>query len=67
MYNLRCKQCQKLLAKSFTGKIEIKCPWCKTVSLYQQPNALSIQQNKKDAIQHATLHASSASVYRTKA
>ncbi len=33
----RCKFCHRLLAKvSETSKVEIKCPKCKTMNLYQE-------------------------------
>lgn len=31
--DIRCKTCHKLLAKSFCGKVEIKCPRCKKITM----------------------------------
>jgi phage FluMu protein Com len=37
----RCKFCHRLLAKvEGTGKVEIKCPKCKTMNLYQDDTVI---------------------------
>ena len=37
----RCKFCQRLLAKvGENGRVEIKCPKCKTLNLYQDETVI---------------------------
>jgi phage FluMu protein Com len=41
MRDFRCKFCHRLLAKVEEGsKVEIKCPKCKTLNLYQEETVI---------------------------
>ena len=41
MRDFRCKFCHRLLAKVAEGsKVEVKCPKCKTLNLYQEETVI---------------------------
>lgn len=41
MKDFRCKFCHRLLAKVAEGsKVEVKCPKCKTMNLYQEETVI---------------------------
>lgn len=51
MSEFRCCQCHRLLAKiEGTGKVEIKCPRCKTINTYSEEVYITIETREaKDA------------------
>ncbi len=44
MQLIRCKSCNKLLAKAVYKQLEIKCTRCKTINFLSVENALSERQ-----------------------
>lgn len=50
MKDFRCQSCNRLLARvEGTGKVEIKCPRCKAVSLYSSEEIyITIDERGKD-------------------
>ncbi|EMY8848534.1 Com family DNA-binding transcriptional regulator [Salmonella enterica] len=38
-YNVRCRHCNKLLARASFDFIEVKCPRCKTLNIITSPSA----------------------------
>jgi phage FluMu protein Com len=48
MDEFRCKFCHRLLAKvEEAGKVEIKCPKCKTINLCQQNEIVVVQVDEE--------------------
>ena len=46
MKDFRCKQCNRLLAKvGGGGRVEIKCPRCKTMNLYSEEIYVTIEED----------------------
>jgi len=50
MKDFRCQQCNRLLARvEGVGKVEIKCPRCKSMSLYSSEEVfITIDQKEQD-------------------
>ncbi|ELU6656844.1 Com family DNA-binding transcriptional regulator [Salmonella enterica] len=38
--NVRCRHCNKLLARASFDFIEVKCPRCKTLNIITSPSAI---------------------------
>lgn len=48
MIDFRCTQCNRLLAKvEGMGKVEIKCPRCKTMNLFTEEIYITIEAEAK--------------------
>ncbi|KAF0133641.1 MAG: hypothetical protein FD145_1179 [Candidatus Saganbacteria bacterium] len=48
MEEFRCKFCRRLLAKvENTGKVEIKCPKCKTLNLFSLNEIVVVQVDEE--------------------
>ncbi|EEG7362759.1 Com family DNA-binding transcriptional regulator [Salmonella enterica subsp. enterica serovar Muenchen] len=39
-HNVRCRHCNKLLARASFDFIEVKCPRCKTLNIITSPSAI---------------------------
>ncbi|EBC5669844.1 Com family DNA-binding transcriptional regulator [Salmonella enterica] len=39
-HNVRCRYCNKLLARARFDFIEVKCPRCKTLNIITSPSAI---------------------------
>ncbi|EDZ8079203.1 Com family DNA-binding transcriptional regulator [Salmonella enterica] len=39
-HNVRCRHCNKLLARASFDFIEVKCPRCKTLNIITSPSAV---------------------------
>ncbi|EDY0381417.1 Com family DNA-binding transcriptional regulator [Salmonella enterica] len=39
-YDVRCRHCNKLLARASFDFIEVKCPRCKTLNIITSPSAI---------------------------
>ncbi|ECI0429239.1 Com family DNA-binding transcriptional regulator [Salmonella enterica subsp. enterica] len=39
-HNVRCRRCNKLLARASFDFIEVKCPRCKTLNIITSPSAI---------------------------
>ncbi|EBQ8429945.1 Com family DNA-binding transcriptional regulator [Salmonella enterica] len=39
-YDVRCRHCNKLLARARFDFIEVKCPRCKTLNIITSPSAI---------------------------
>ncbi|ECB6525775.1 Com family DNA-binding transcriptional regulator [Salmonella enterica] len=39
-HNVRCRHCNKLLARASFYFIEVKCPRCKTLNIITSPSAI---------------------------
>jgi phage FluMu protein Com len=50
MKDFRCQQCNRLLARvEGVGKVEIKCPRCKSMNMYSSEEVfITIEQKGKD-------------------
>ena len=48
MKDFRCFQCNRLLARiEGEGKVEIKCPRCKQMNLYQEEIFITIEESQE--------------------
>jgi phage FluMu protein Com len=51
MKDFRCQNCNRLLARvDGMGKVEIKCPRCKSMSMYSSEEVfITIEQKERDS------------------